>query len=169
MEDYTVDIEDLVNDLAITRKQLEDAKADLELLKKNFEKKNEPLITTVNLKTLACDTLEKAIKGIALDIYDADPSSKSICPGVGIRVYTKYEYDENKALEWAKENARFIIVTAVDKKLFEKICAGAPPDFVTVKPSPSATIATALEIKPEEVQDGNTTASPFDTESVSTD
>lgn len=68
---------------------------------------------------------------------------------LGIRITTKYDYDDSEALEWAKKHE---LCLALDKTAFKKQLKVQPLDFVKSSEVPTATIPT--EIK-EELIDGN--------------
>jgi hypothetical protein len=70
--------------------------------------------------------------------------NKDLGYGIGIREYTKYRYDADKALAWAIKG-KFCL--KLDTKAFESKCAKdhTRPNFVEVWKDPVATIATELK------------------------
>lgn len=78
-------------------------------------------------------TLREAIKAA----YAADPSKKTVAPGLSVRVTKRAVYDKAAALEWAKAHG---LALALDAKAFEKIADVQPIDFVTFEDSISAVI-----------------------------
>lgn len=84
----------------------------------------------------ACDK-ETELRAAVVGAYQADPSSKTVAPGLSVRINTGLKYDPAKALDWAKSHS---LALALDKKAFEAIAKAQPIDFVETVETPSAVI-----------------------------
>jgi hypothetical protein len=87
--------------------------------------------------------LENEIRADAVNLYNQTGEKKF--NQVGIRITKKYNYDEEQALQWAKDHNLCI---ALDKTAFKKQLKVQPLDFVTEEEVPTATIP--VEIKENE-------------------
>jgi hypothetical protein len=87
----------------------------------------------------AMQAAEDALRGAGLAHYAANPGSKKLPFGLGVRVTQTLRYDEAKAFQWAQEHR---IALALDKKAFERVAKASPLDFVTVEEVPTVTIPT---------------------------
>lgn len=88
---------------------------------------------------------EHAVRELTLATY-AETGNKKPVSGVGVRVYTKYDYDAGKALAWCKAFAPSFVIEQLDTKAFKKVAdtlasQGAP---VTIREDPRPTIAKDL-------------------------
>jgi len=72
---------------------------------------------------------EESLRASGLSYYEANPGTKKLPYGVGIRVIETMLYESSDALTWAIEHN---MALALDKKAFEKIAKVSPPEFVTV-------------------------------------
>ncbi len=139
-----VEIPEMLRRLHQARKEHERAKAALQEKRDAWEAEHEDEIDEIDTIRLHVEFFDAAIREAALAQYEADPDrEKQVCPGVGIRVTTDYDYDAMVALEWAKAHQ---LCVSLDRKAFLTICKAdsTRPDFVTVTEKPSATIATYL-------------------------
>ena len=87
--------------------------------------------------------LEDEIRQAAVDQYAADPTTKEICPGVGIRVMTSYNYPFASAFDWAREHR---LCLKLDEKAFKDMCKQETtrPAWVELVETPITTIAVDL-------------------------
>lgn len=89
------------------------------------------------------ESIEREIREIAINKYNQTGLKKF--GQIGIRITTKYNYDDSTALCWAKKHD---LCLSLDKTAFKKQLKVQPLDFVEVQEVPTATIPT--EIKEEE-------------------
>ena len=75
--------------------------------------------------------------------YFKDTTNKNLVGGYKIQERKKIEYDETKALAWAKEKDMFL---SLDKKSFEKAVEGLSLDFVTISKESSLAIPKEIVI-----------------------
>lgn len=87
----------------------------------------------------AMQDAENALRDAGLAYYEANPDSKKLPFGMGVRVTQSLRYDEAEAFQWAQEHR---IALALDKKAFEKVAKASPLAFVTVEEVPTVTIPT---------------------------
>lgn len=101
-------------------------------------------------------TLREEINQLTLEAYD-QTGDKKPAPGVGIRVTKSLVYDETQAREYCVTN--LVEALKLDKRIFEKYANGVsevkPLEFVTIKETPSATIATDLSEYLPQIPFGN--------------
>lgn len=76
-----------------------------------------------------------------------ETGNKKLDYGIGIRVMNKLSYDDEKAIEWAKENMPIAIKQTIDKKQFETYAKTTELDFVDK--SDEITITFPKEFKNE--------------------
>ena len=84
--------------------------------------------------------LEQEIRDHAVEQYNQTGEKKF--GQIGIRVTTKYDYDEEEALTWAMEHS---LCLSLDKSSFKKQMKVQPLDFVTTEEVPTATIPTEIK------------------------
>ena len=115
--------------------------------KEEFEVQNKKLIESITKAKEEQDALIKSIHIEALLSYSVD-SNNDI--GYGIKVIKKkiWEYDADKALEWAIDHR---LALALDVKIFKELAkahvvAKTPFDFVKINEEPSVTIPGKIEI-----------------------
>ena len=86
--------------------------------------------------------LEEQVRRTALDAYDQNGNKKPF-PGLGIRLVTKFVYDEPRALAYAKDHD---LALRLDTAVFHDLCKheSTRPHFVEVAEGISVTIATDL-------------------------
>lgn len=93
--------------------------------------------------------LEEEIKEAALFDFQVTGNKKPF-DGVGIREMTKFVYEIEGAVQWAKVNAPMVVYETIDKKKFEKILSVTPPEilpeYIHVFKEPTVTITTDLSM-----------------------
>lgn len=91
------------------------------------------------------ENLRAEVKNLTMEAY-LETDNKKPAPGVGIRVLTKYEYDETKAFDYCLHDLPEAL--KLDARKFEKYVKGVqdvkPLPFVSVEEYPTATIASDL-------------------------
>jgi hypothetical protein len=124
-------------------------------LAEQFNSSNSELILNSDLAAQNVDRLERELKAAIVETYKAkleaakaagenpEKVSKQFGDGLSVQNRKKFEYLEADAVAWARENANYMIQTAVDKKLFEKAMDNleTAPDFVKITKVPSAVIS----------------------------
>lgn len=106
-----------------------------------FEEDNAQLINEVHESSIGLELCENELRSAAIEMYDADPSSKKVHPKVSIAIVEVVEYEEDEALEWAKSKGLALKLDATAYKKLVKAGAGAP---ATVKQKTTAKISTIL-------------------------
>lgn len=94
--------------------------------KASFEATNKDLIESIKNGTIAIEELKNNLSEEGLKEYK-ETKLKKLTGGLGIRETNKIDYDEVKALEWAKEKDLFLVL---DKKGFDKSAPSLGLDFV---------------------------------------
>lgn len=130
------------------RQQEEQLTELLKTVKAKFEEENKDLFIRIAANREEMTSVEMNIKEDALEIYRKD-GNKQLPYGVGIKVLKRYNYNEDEALEWAKEHK---MALRLDKKAFETLSKteSTKPGFVAVLEVPTATIPGTIEIKDEQ-------------------
>lgn len=95
-----------------------------------WEQSNAELIKERAEAIRATEMAETALRDAIREAYAANPASKTVAPGLSVRITTNLVYDKKQAFEWAKEHG---LALALDTKAFEKIASVQPLDFVTTK------------------------------------
>jgi len=86
--------------------------------------------------------LKETIKQIALNHFK-ETNNKSLEGGIGIRETTKYEYDKDRALKWAKDHN---LCLQLDEKAFKAIIKTQDLRFVTKNKIASVTFPSEIKI-----------------------
>lgn len=98
----------------------------------------ELLAERADIADVAAET-ETKLRADIVNAYLANPSSKTVAPGLSVRVNTSLKYDPDSALEWATTHK---LALALDRKAFETFAKANPAgfDFVKTIETPSAVI-----------------------------
>jgi len=134
---------ELVEMLAMSRKNLNSAIADKTEAQKMVDKIMTPHIEKIKLLAAATDALEQKVRETALTEYEATLDKKP-APGIEIKEFTKLKYDRTLAFQWAIEHDVALIPAKLDEKTFERVAMTTRPDFVDVRHTPQVTIAKDL-------------------------
>lgn len=121
-----------MNDLSLAIKKREDE------LKEELKNDKEKLA----LLKSQFDTTNADIYELGKE-YFKETTNKNLVGGYKVQERKKIEYDETKALTWAKEKDMFL---SLDKKSFEKAVEGLNLDFVTISKEPSLAIPKEIII-----------------------
>lgn len=105
-----------------------------------FDAQHGGLIAEITSAKALVEEAEFALRSLAVTAFQATGERKP-CPGIEIGQTTVAEYDEVKALAWARENAAAL---KLDRAGFERIAKAMPLPFVTLKQVPKATLAKDL-------------------------
>jgi hypothetical protein len=114
----------------------------LTALRAAFDKSNAEIIERVaNLKKKMAEE-EERLRDLTLAVYDVTGDKKP-APGVGIRVVQKVEFDEDKALVWAKDHR---VCLSLNEKAFKALAKTQwdPTMPCKVVETPQATISDNL-------------------------
>lgn len=117
-------------------KKAEHAKRCEELLDE-WRKANAELLEERDTITEAAGETEKTLRAAILKAYADNPTTKTVAPGLSVRVTPKLSYDKEKALAWALHHK---LALALDAKAFEAIAKTQKLDFVIVNESLTAVI-----------------------------
>lgn len=99
------------------------------LKKKSFEETiDSELKSLENIKEINLN-LKKQISMLSINKFK-ETGEKKLDFGLGIRVTTKLNYEENDAIKWSKENMPIAIKEVIDKKQFDTFAKGNELDFV---------------------------------------
>lgn len=104
-----------------------------------------PIVIEFNLIKYQRDFLEREIREEAIQKYNQTGEKKF--GQIGIRITSKYSYDEIEALQWAKNHD---LCLALDKTAFKKQLKVQPLEFVKVEEVPTATLPTEIKSEKEE-------------------
>lgn len=128
--------EELEADLDIKQKTLDEKIA---MLKASFGMSNAELIGNVETAREKFTTIETELRERAVEHFK-ETGEKQIGFGISVRVNTTYEYDEQKAVEYAIAH-KMPHLLKVDGTKFKKFASITPIDFVKPVESPSAVVS----------------------------
>lgn len=143
-----MNIETLFSDHKVLQEQLADVQARYDAKKQEYtdacsalldewSKANAELLTEHDAIIDKAGEVETQLRAAVVESYQANPASKTVAPGLSVRINTSLKYDAAKALQWAKSHD---LALALDKKAFEAIAKAQSIDFVEVVETPSAVI-----------------------------
>jgi len=112
-------------------------------LRKQFDEENVELIQKIKASSDQMTIIETLLRDTAVDFYKANPESKKLDGGIGIRVNKNLVYDDKEALSWAKEHS---LCLKLDASAFKKIAKTEEIDFVKIEEVVSATIPSKIEL-----------------------
>lgn len=101
---------------------------------------NLPVVKELQIIKDEKEKVEKEIRETAINQFIATGEKKF--GQVGIRITTKYEYEDAAALNWAKDHN---LCLALDKVAFKKQLKVEALDFVEAVETPIATIPTEIK------------------------
>lgn len=128
--------------------------AEILAIDERYRAENHELFTDVESFTAQEAKTESELRAALVENFKAT-GEKTFDKQLSVRVTTKYQYDQGKAVEWCETNAPIAIKKVVDAKLFEPFAAQSTVDpvtkvetmalpFVTKVVAPSAVIAKDL-------------------------
>ena len=127
--------------LADVTERYQAAKSDLdhriEQLEREWAEQNAELLRENEEVQAQAKEKDSHLRSAIILAYDANPTSKTVAPGLSVRVTAKPVYDKEAALAWAKEHS---LALAFDAKAFEKIASVQSLDFVTMQETVTAVI-----------------------------
>jgi hypothetical protein len=110
-------------------------------LYKQYEAKKE----TLNSLNEKIDKLKDEVGKAAVEHFKAT-GKKTMTQGVGVRVYTHYKYDKEKAVDYCREHLPAVL--KLNDKLFKKYLDGVqqvqPLEFVQIEEEPRPAISSDL-------------------------
>lgn len=122
----------------------------LEAARNTWESENSLIVAEYNRTKAAVEAADKELRAELVKFYEAT-KEKRFDEHLSVRVNVKLTYELEKATDWAKTNAPYMLIA--DKSQFEKHAKDKKVslDFVTKKDEPTGVIATALPVV-EDVQ-----------------
>jgi hypothetical protein len=102
----------------------------IEALERKWAEKNAELLKEHEETGERAKQQETGLRNAIILAYDADPSKKTVAPGLSVRITVKPVYDREKAFAWAREHG---LALALDAKAFEKIASVQALDFVNTE------------------------------------
>ena len=152
-EKMTTDLRSLHSDHRALQEHLADIKARhdirreelnaaLAALEAEWRNANAELIEELSVISQQSDAKEKELRAAVLAAYQADPTSKTVAPGLSVRVTSKLVYNKDAALAWAKAHD---LALALDVKAFEAIAKAQPLEFVSKEESVIAVLGTGVK------------------------
>ena len=114
-------------------------------MKETFNKKLEAMKINYDLDSLESKEkeLKERIKVIALEEYNKT-KKKSLLGGIKIQETKVYNYDDEKAFEWAKEHS---LCLQLDTKAFKKIISSQDLGFVTKDIENKVTFPSVIKLE----------------------
>ena len=135
----TENIATLAISLADAREKHAELKAVLDAHRAEWEATWAELIDSIEDAKNDVAHLESEIRAAGLAHYAANPDSKKLPYGLGIREVTGLEYDPAAALGWAMDKRMCL---KLDTSAFEKVAKVTPVEFVTTVTTATVTIPT---------------------------
>lgn len=134
-----------------TRKAHATVALALKAAKEEAAKGMAPLVERTKEAEAQMQLAELEVRNLALTIYDADDSTKTILPGLTIAIKRISKYAKDAALAWAKAKGLFLIPEKLDEKAFEAFMQSTPKsahDFkdFEIEEEPQVRIATDLSL-----------------------
>jgi len=116
-------------------------KEDFDTKRAAFEEQNKELTENIKAYYDLVSEYRDKIKEQAESEFKVT-GNKKLIDGIGIRVGTELEYDDNEALKWATEHK---LCLALDKTAFKKIAKDQNIDFVTKTEKVTVTFPAELK------------------------
>ncbi len=139
-----------MSDLNSALAQLGRSRAELELLKKDYDqayaqflRQNFDLLEAIKDRKDMISSLEASIRAMALAEFKESGNNRPAW-GVKINHVTECEYPEVEAVKWAREHGQAV---RFDKTAFEKIAKADPesmPEWLKIVRVPKAMISMSL-------------------------
>ena len=135
----------LLEEYAASSEEMSSMLEEIKTLKKEFEESIKEKVKSLKEKEEEITKLRDTISVEALEEYKENGrSSKKLSGGIGIREKSVISYDEEKALEFAKEKDLFL---SLDKKTFEKSAPTLNLSWVTVKKEETVTFPKMINLE----------------------
>lgn len=100
-----------------------------------------------------CDEAESILRSLAIGAYK-ETGDKKPAPGVGIRSETVVEYDESRAVEWARKHDEGTPCLKLNRATFERAAKSLELEFVRKTVELRVTIAKDLFAALEKAEGG---------------
>lgn len=111
--------------------------------RKQFDKDNSELLQNyIDIRQRIVD--EKTEISVDAILEFDQTGEKKLYGGVGIRVMTKFVYDENTAFDWAKKHD---LCLKLDSKAFDKVAKAQEIDFVEKEEKTTVTFPAEIKIE----------------------
>lgn len=142
-------LQTLHSDYRALREQLSDVEERKESAEAEYERRkvelyeewaaeNAEVLTEYAEIEKAFSVKDGELRAAVIEAYAANPESKTVAPGLSVRVSSSLKYDPAHALAWAKAHD---MALTLDKKAFEKIASVQKLEFVEQVETVSAVIA----------------------------
>lgn len=117
--------------------------AALEKARADWEKENSLIVAEYERTKKAAEAADKELRAELVEFYKLT-REKKFDEHLSVRVLIKLTYELEKATEWAKNNAPYMLIA--DKSQFEKYAKDKKVslDFVTKKDEPAGVVASVL-------------------------
>ena len=138
-----------LHNLSAQRKRFSELDACYKELFEKFRESNSVLINDLELQKQALEQTEKEVREVVIKRYEKE-GNKDVCVGVKIKCFKRFEYDVNKAYQYALGSEHRDDLVFIDTKKFEKyyskiLEAGMELAFVNTSFEPVPYIARDLE------------------------
>lgn len=129
-----------VNDTAEMVKPLDQALEEkLDAIRKSHYEQHAETYHIAQAAGEAMASAEKVLRDSVIAHFEAT-GEKTIDENLGVRVNSRFEYENDEAVEWAEKNAPVMIYRTVDKKAFESYSKVTDLPFVRKIETASAVI-----------------------------
>ncbi len=102
---------------------------ELNSMKEDFETRNQVIIGLIETEKEQEEELKEILRTQAEEEFK-EKGIKKLLGGIGIRVLTKLNYEEENAMNWAEGNMPVAIKRVLDKKQFESFAKENKLEFV---------------------------------------
>ena len=120
-------IQEIAAEVAEKRQKLQELADAYNAKKRQFETTWAELAGDVSAAADEVKDAESRLRDAGLVAYAADPSTKKLPCGLGVRVTSKLDYDPSTAFVWAVSHKMCL---SLDSRAFEKVAKVTPLDFV---------------------------------------
>lgn len=123
------------------RKAITNMRDSLKERKARFEEENNALISSIRQYEEQLTTSEAELRKAILD-DNLRTGNKTYPAGIQVKDFTVLEYDEAKALAWARQAG---VAIKLDKTAFEKIARTSALEFVKISYEPRVQLPEKME------------------------
>ena len=139
-----MNLKENVKDYDKIRKDIQTHKDSLSEYKKEYDDKVEGLNASIKVMEKELQDKFALIETEVKAEFEKDKTVKKFYGGFAIQEVKTVEYDEAKALEFAKEKDMFLML---DKKSFEKAIDGLTLDFVKKDKTTKVTVPKEIKLE----------------------
>ena len=120
-------IQEIAAEVAEKRQKFQELSESWEAEEQKFQEEHSATVNAVLYARDAMRIAEAKLRDAGLVAYAADPSTKKLPCGLGVRVTSKLDYDPSTAFVWAVSHKMCL---SLDSRAFEKVAKVTPLDFV---------------------------------------